>query len=59
MVYLEAIVSFAKANGDITFVDLQHSPFTDIAPQVKSLFPTAASLQYIKALVDGIHGAIK
>ncbi len=59
MVYLDAIVSFAKANGDITFLDLQHSPFTDIAPQVRALFPSAQLLQYIKVLIDGIHGAIK
>ena len=51
--YLNQIVLYARANGDVTFTDLQtKSPFCDV--DVFALFGPEKSL-YLKQFVNGIH----
>lgn len=50
--FMNEIVSFARENGDITFMDLQRvSPFCDY--DIADLF--GESISYIKVLIDGLH----
>ena len=52
LTYMEQIISYARENGDITFMDLQkESPFSDI--DVMALF--GANIAHIKALINGLH----
>ena len=52
LVFMEQIISYAKENGDISFLDLQRvSPFCDI--DITSLF--GANIIYIKTLINGLH----
>lgn len=50
--YMQQIVSYARENGDITFMDLMRvSPFSDV--DVVALF--GSDIAYIKQLVNGLH----
>ena len=50
--YMQQIISYARENGDIVFLDLQRvSPFCDI--DIMSLF--GANISYIKTLINGLH----
>ena len=50
--YMGHIISFAKENGDIVFLDLQReSPFCDL--DVVELF--GAKISHIKTLINGLH----
>lgn len=53
--YMQQIISYARENGDIVFLDLQRvSPFCDI--DIMSLF--GANISYIKTLINGLHRPI-
>lgn len=53
--YMHQIISYARENGDIVFLDLQRvSPFCDI--DIMSLF--GANISYIKTLINGLHRPI-
>ncbi len=50
--YMNQIISYARENGDIVFLDLQKvSPFCDV--DIMALF--GANIKYIKTLINGIH----
>ena len=52
LAYMNQIISYARENGDITFLDLQRvSPFCDV--DIMSLF--GQKIAHIKALVNGLH----
>ena len=52
MTYMNQIISYARENGDITFMDLQKvSPFSDI--DVMALF--GDKIGHIKTLINGLH----
>lgn len=52
LAYMNQIISYARENGDIGFLDLQNvSPFCDV--DIVSLFGT--NIKYIKELIGGIH----
>lgn len=52
LTYMNQIISYAKENGDITFMDLQKvSPFCDV--DIMSLF--GEKISHIKTLVNGLH----
>ena len=52
LTYMNQIISYARGNGDITFMDLQQvSPFCDV--DIMALFGT--KIAYIKTLVNGLH----
>lgn len=52
LTYMNQIISFARENGDISFLDLQRvSPFCDV--DVMALFGT--KITYIKTLINGLH----
>ena len=52
LTYMRQIISYARENGDITFMDLQKvSPFCDV--DVINLFQDRVS--YIKTLINGLH----
>lgn len=55
LTYMNQIISYARENGDITFMDLQRvSPFCDI--DIMNLFGT--KIEYIKLLINGIHNPV-
>ena len=55
LAYMNQIVSYARENGDIVFLDLQQvSPFCDV--DIVSLFGT--KIAHIKTLVNGLHRPI-
>lgn len=50
--YMQQIISYARENGDIVFLDLQRvSPFCDI--DIMSLF--GSHISHIKTLINGLH----
>lgn len=50
--YMNQVISYARENGDITFLDLQRvSPFCDV--DIMSLF--GQQIAQIKALINGLH----
>lgn len=50
--YMNQIISYARENGDITFMDLQKvSPFCD--EDIMELF--GQQISYIKTLINGLH----
>ena len=52
MTYMNQVISYARENGDITFMDLQKvSPFSDI--DVMALF--GDKIGHIKTLINGLH----
>lgn len=52
LAYMNQIISYARENGDITFMDLQKvSPFCDI--DIVGLF--GAQIAQIKILINGLH----
>ena len=52
LTYMNQIISYARENGDIVFLDLQKvSPFCDV--DIMALFGTKIS--YIKTLINGLH----
>lgn len=52
LAYMNQIISYARENGDIVFLDLQKvSPFCDV--DIMALF--GASITHIKTLVNGLH----
>ena len=52
LAYMNQIVSYARENGDITFMDLQKvSPFCDV--DIMALF--GPKIAHIKALINGLH----
>lgn len=52
LVYMNQIISYARENGDIAFLDLQSvSPFNDV--DVVDLF--GEKIAHIKTLVNGLH----
>ena len=55
--YIAAMIDFARANGDIQAINLQNSPFVDIAPKVMNVF--GPKLSYVRNVLDVIHDAIK
>ena len=52
LAYMDQIISYARENGDITFMDLQKvSPFCDV--DIMGLF--GERITQFKALVNGLH----
>ena len=52
LTYMRQIISYARENGDIAFLDLQRvSPFCDV--DVTELF--GENIRYIKTLINGLH----
>lgn len=52
LAYMNQIISYARENGDITFMDLQKvSPFCDV--DIMGLF--GAQISHIKNLINGLH----
>ena len=52
LAYMNQIISYARENGDVAFLDLQRiSPFCDV--DIMSLF--GANIKHIKTLINGIH----
>ncbi len=52
LAYMNQIISYARENGDIVFLDLQKvSPFCDI--DIMALF--GANIKHIKTLINGLH----
>ena len=52
LTYMQQIISYARENGDIVFLDLQRvSPFCDV--DIMELF--GSNLSYIKTLINGLH----
>ena len=52
LIYMKQIISYARENGDITFMDLQKvSPFCDT--DIMALF--GDKIVYIKTLINGLH----
>ena len=52
LTYMNQIISYARENGDITFMDLQKvSPFCDI--DIMQLF--GSLIAHIKTLINGLH----
>ena len=52
LAYMNQIISYARENGDITFMDLQRvSPFCDV--DIMALF--GAKIVHIKTLINGLH----
>ncbi len=55
LAYMNQIISYARENGDITFLDLQKvSPFCDV--DVMAMFGT--KIAHIKTLVNGLHRSV-
>ena len=52
LVFMNQIISYARENGDIAFLDLQKvSPFCDV--DIMDLFGT--NISHIKTLINGLH----
>lgn len=52
LLYMQQIISYARENGDIVFLDLQKvSPFCDV--DIMELF--GAKIAHIKTLINGLH----
>lgn len=52
LIYMNQIISYARENGDITFMDLQRvSPFCDV--DIMGLF--GPKIAHIKTLINGLH----
>ena len=55
LAYMWQIISYARENGDIAFLDLQRvSPFCDV--DIMALF--GANIAHIKTLINGLHRSV-